>query len=124
MKNLEIIIVLLVYVLFSVSCDTKAENKEAKPEQTKVLVEDQTTENLQKISLEIEGMTCEIGCARTIQSKLSKKKGVKSVKVSFEDKKGIVSFDGSKITKSQIIEVVNEIAGGDVYKVVKTTKIE
>ncbi|MDG2193450.1 MAG: hypothetical protein P8K77_01085 [Polaribacter sp.] len=30
--------------------------------------------NTQKVTLAISGMTCEIGCAKTIQSKLSKKK--------------------------------------------------
>jgi len=122
MKNLKIIIVLLVFTLLSVSCDKKFENQEKKSQLTPV--EDQTTENLQKISLEIKGMTCEIGCARTIQSKLSKKEGVKSAKVSFEDKKGVVEFDANKITESQIVAVINKIAGGDVYKVVKTTKLE
>jgi len=122
MRNLKNIVVLIGLVLFSVSCDKKLKNQEIKPELT--LTEDQTTENLQKISLEIEGMTCEIGCARTIQSKLSKKKGVKSAKVSFEDKKGIIEFDANKITESQIVEAVNQIADGEVYKVVKTTKLE
>ncbi len=120
--NLKIIIVLLGLVLFSVSCNEKTEKQEIKSELA--LVEDQTTENLQKISLEIEGMTCEIGCARTIESKLSKKKGVKSAKVSFEDKKGVIEFDANKITESQVVEVVNKIADGGVYKVVKTTKLE
>jgi Cu+-exporting ATPase len=122
MMNLKIIIVLLGLVLFSVSCNEKTEKQEIKSELA--LVEDQTTENLQKISLEIEGMTCEIGCARTIESKLSKKKGVKSAKVSFEDEKGVIEFDANKITESQVVEVVNKIADGGVYKVVKTTKLE
>jgi len=108
MKNLKFVVVLLLVTLLSVSFDKKIENKEVKSQLTQV--EDQTTENLQKISLEIEGMTCEIGCARTIQSKLSKKKGVKSAKVSFEDKKGIVEFDSSKITEIQVIAVINQIS--------------
>lgn len=62
-------------------------------------------------------MTCEIGCARTIQSKLSKTKGVKFAEVNFEKKKGIVEYDANAISKKQIVSVVEQIAGGDLYKV-------
>lgn len=122
MKNLKIAVILFSLLLFFSSCNKKVETQEVKPELAQV--ENQTTENLQKISLEIKGMTCEIGCARTIQSKLSKEKGVKSAKVNFENKKGVVEFDANKITKTEIVEVVNQIAGGDLYKVIKTSKSE
>ena len=74
--------------------------------------------NLKKISLDIEGMTCEIGCARIIQSKLSKTEGVQSVHVNFEEKEGVVEYDSNKVSKKNIIAVVEKIAGGDTYKVV------
>ena len=35
-----------------------------------------TITDKQNVSLAISGMTCEIGCAKTIESKLSKKEGV------------------------------------------------
>ena len=40
--------------------------------------------NTQKVTLAISGMTCEIGCAKTIQSKLSKKEGIASATVVFK----------------------------------------
>jgi Cu+-exporting ATPase len=76
--------------------------------------------NIKKISLNIEGMTCEIGCAKTIESKLSKAEGVEIVSISFDDKKGIVSYDANKTDKNKIVAIVQEIAGGDLYKVTDT----
>ncbi len=80
--------------------------------------------NFKKVSLKIDGMTCEIGCARTIQSKLSKAKGVKLAEVSFEKKTGIVEFDSSQISEKQIVDIVEGIAGGDLYEVKKVLKSE
>ena len=74
-------------------------------------------ENLQKIAFNISGMTCEIGCAKTIQSKLSKKAGIASAKVIFKDSLGLVEFDANAISKEDITAFVNGIAGGDLYKV-------
>lgn len=79
--------------------------------------------SVQKIELDIEGMTCEIGCAKTIESKLSKTEGVKIVSVSFDDKKGIIEYDANKTDKDKIVAVVQEIAGGDLYKVTGSKQI-
>ncbi|MET2986050.1 heavy-metal-associated domain-containing protein [Aureibaculum conchae] len=80
--------------------------------------------NFEKVSLKIDGMTCEIGCARTIQSKLSKADGVKSAKISFEEKSGMVEYDSNKISENQIVKIVEQIAGGDLYKVNQLKKAE
>ena len=76
------------------------------------------------VEVEIEGMTCEIGCARTIQSKLSKVDGITYSKVNFEAKKGQFTYDKNKINKEDIIAKINNIAGGDLYKVTKSTYIK
>ena len=47
------------------------------------------------VSLAISGMTCEIGCAKTIQSKLTKKEGVLAAKVVFSDSIATVEFDAN-----------------------------
>jgi Cu+-exporting ATPase len=80
--------------------------------------------NLEKVAINIEGMTCEIGCARTIQSKLSKTEGVITASVSFDEKQGIVEYDASKINAKKIAAIVQEIAGGDLYKVTGTKSLE
>ncbi len=86
--------------------------------------EKELTANVKKIALDIEGMTCEIGCAKTIESKLSKTEGISIVKVSFDDKKGIIEYDANKTNEDKIVAVVQEIAGGDLYKVTGTKQIE
>jgi len=114
MKKLLSFIVLI--VLF-VSCNET--NKTTKNNNTTVNNK-QLTESLKSIEVEIEGMTCEIGCARTIQSKLSKVKGVIYSKVDFETKKGVFTFDSNIITKEALILKIDGIAGGDLYSVSNT----
>jgi copper chaperone CopZ len=69
-----------------------------------------------QIALNISGMTCEIGCAKTIQSKLSKKEGVLDAKVVFADSIATIQFDANKTSEKDLIAFVNGIAGGDLYK--------
>ncbi|MDP3946316.1 MAG: heavy metal-associated domain-containing protein [Lutibacter sp.] len=76
------------------------------------------------IEVEIEGMTCEIGCAKTIESKLSKTEGVTYSKVNFEAKIGQFTFDENKISQEDITQKINGIGGGALYKVRKITEIE
>ena len=84
----------------------------------------ETVASLEKVALSIEGMTCEIGCARTIQSKLSKTEGVITANVSFDEKQGIVEYDANKTNAKKIAAIVQEIAGGDLYKVTGTKSLE
>lgn len=80
--------------------------------------------NLEKVTLNIEGMTCEIGCARTIESKLAKTEGVIAANVSFDDMQGIVEFDANITNVKKLTAIVQEIAGGDLYKVTGTKSLE
>jgi len=83
-----------------------------------------TIEEIKNIEVDIEGMTCEIGCARLIQSKLYKTEGVKFADISFENKLGKISFDVNKVSVDEIKEEIQKIAGGDLYKVVKSREVE
>lgn len=80
--------------------------------------------NLEKVAINIEGMTCEIGCARTIQAKLSKTEGIITAIVNFDEKQGIVEFDANITNAKKITAIVQEIAGGDLYKVTGTKSLE
>ena len=75
----------------------------------------------ENVSLAISGMTCEIGCAKTIQSKLSKKEGVLNAKVVFIDSIANIEFDANKTSKKDLIAFVSGIAGGELYKASETT---
>jgi len=67
------------------------------------------------VALNISGMTCEIGCAKTIQSKLSKKDGVLEAKVVFTDSIANINFDANTTSKKELIAFIDGIAGGELY---------
>jgi len=60
-------------------------------------------------------MTCEIGCAKTIEKKMSKMEGVKSAKVDFDRKLAMVEYNEAKVTPNLLEETVTKVA--DIYKV-------
>ena len=110
MKISKFIAVAFLAVFTFSACKTEVKKVQKETKEIK-------TENLQKMAFNISGMTCEIGCAKTIQSKLSKKAGIASAKVIFKDSLGLVEFDANAISKEDITAFVNGIAGGDLYKV-------
>lgn len=118
MKNL---LTILIFTIAFFSCNEvkKGETKEETSTET-----EEIAANYKNIEVEIEGMTCEIGCARTIQSKLSKVDGVTHSKVDFESKKGQFTYDANKISKNDIVSKINGIAGGDLYIVTNTEELE
>lgn len=118
MKKLTL---LFLSIFFLISCNEA--KKEASPENQKEKKED-IVANYKSVEVDIEGMTCEIGCARTIESKLSKVDGISYSKVSFEDKKGQFTYDANKLSKDDIANKIGEIAGGDLYSVTKTVEID
>lgn len=120
MKIIKNIFLITLLTVLSISCGNVNESKVEK--QTEVVK--QLPAKLVSVEVEIEGMTCEIGCARLIQSKLYKTEGVKFAKVSFEEKNGIITFDSNQITNEDITNVIEKIAGGDLYKVVEIEKVE
>ena len=81
------------------------------------------TPKMEKVALNISGMTCEIGCAKLIQSKLSKKTGIASAKVIFKDSLGLVEFDANTISAKDINTFINNIAGGDLYTVTNSKQV-
>lgn len=65
----------------------------------------------------IEGMTCAIGCAKTIQDKLASLNGVQKATVDFDKKLASVEFDASKQTPEQLLKAVEETGDGKTYVV-------
>ena len=110
----------MLFVLFFVSCEKKESSKKTDPKPFEKVV----AENLHHVKVEIKGMTCEIGCARLIQSKLYKADGVSFAKVSFEDSTGIVSYDQNRINTEEIKKVIENTAGGEIYSVVTIEEID
>ena len=97
------------------------------PQATEEKAETTPTElvaNYKSIEVVIEGMSCEIGCAKLIESKLAKTEGVQYSKVDFESKTGQFTFDTNVLSNEAISKKIAGIAGGDMYSVSKTTEIE
>ncbi len=73
--------------------------------------------NLQTASFAIEGMTCAMGCAKTIEKDLAGLDGVQEAKVDFDTKSATVIFDKTVQTPEKLTTVVEAAADGKTYKV-------
>ena len=104
----------LTSVLF-VSCKQTASESttEASTETTKVV----TIAKPETASFNIEGMTCSMGCAKTIEKKLAEMEGVQKATVDFDKKTATVEFDATKQTPEKLVETVEAAADGKTYKV-------
>ena len=65
----------------------------------------------------VEGMTCAVGCAKTIEEKLAEMDGVQSAKVDFETKTATVNFDLDKLKSDDLVKAAESCADGKTYKV-------
>lgn len=79
-------------------------------------------ENLETASFEIEGMTCAMGCAATIEKKLAETEGVKEAKVDFETKTATVAFDKTVNNQETLTKIVEAVADGKSYTVANFKK--
>lgn len=68
-----------------------------------------------KAEFSIDGMTCAMGCAKTIEKKIAKMDGVKSAKVDYDKRLAMVEYDEAKVTPQSLEETVAK--AGEVYKV-------
>lgn len=114
-KLIKIASIFVVAIVLLAACKNEAKKDDAKKEITTVKTE--------KLNLNISGMTCEIGCAKTIQSKLSKKEGIASAKVIFKDSLAVIEYDATKTNKKDIISFVNGIADGKLYTATETDRV-
>lgn len=116
MKSIKNILTVAMMALLAFNC-----KNEKNPEVKTVEVETQTIKtidenaNYVKAEFTIEGMTCEMGCAKTIESRISKLDGVKSSKVDFENKTAMVEYDEAKVDAVLLENTVIKVS--DTYKV-------
>lgn len=73
--------------------------------------------NLQTASFTIKGMTCAIGCAKTIEEELNGLEGVQKATVDFDKELATVSYDKRLLNTEKLIKVVEATADGKTYKV-------
>ena len=121
MKITKTILALAFVSLLTVSCKKEAEAKEVAVEKETAALKKEVViaaENVQTASFEIEGMTCAIGCAKTIEEELGALDGVQKATVDFDSKKATVVFDKTIQNQESLTKVVEATADGKTYKVV------
>ncbi len=126
MKALKNILVITIITIVMVSCknESQPEVKTIETEATiakaeKVLNPDAT---FVKSEFTIDGMTCEIGCARTIEKKIANMDGVKSATVDFDRRLAMVEYDEAMINHTSLEATVTKTA--DIYKVSDMKTVE
>ena len=126
MKTLKTISIVAIMALVFTSC-----KNEKQPEVKTVdveVTENDVAQNLDpnatyaKVEFGIDGMTCAVGCAKTIEKKMAKMDGVKSAKVDFDNRLAMVEYDEAKVTPKTLEEAVTKVA--DIYKVKDMHKVE
>ena len=119
MRTLKHILTITVLIFTVSACNTNA-----KPQVKTIAIESSNKDvsktldpnaTYAKVEFNIKGMTCAVGCAKTIEKKMAKMEGVKSAKVDFEKQLAMVEFDEAKVTPSSLKEVVINVS--DMYKV-------
>ncbi len=124
MKTIKYILSIVILVIALVACKS-----ETTPEVKTVDIETVKKEKVlnpnatyAKAEFGIEGMTCAIGCAKTIEKKLAKMDGVKSAKVDFDRRLAMVEYDEDMVTPISLKETVTKVA--DIYKVDDIKNVE
>ncbi|WP_072347377.1 cation transporter [Flavobacteriaceae bacterium A100] len=127
MKQIKTILAVTVLAIIAFSC--KNENKAeivTVPTATETAVETEKqldpNASYAKAEFTVEGMTCAVGCARTIEKKLAKMEGVKSAKVDFEGKLAMVEYDEAKVTTNALEETVTNVSETYSVKDMKTVE--
>lgn len=124
MKNLKLILTAVVIFSMAINCknSSKVEVKTVENGSTKIIETSEVIagdfediENYAAAEFTIKGMTCAMGCAKTIEKKLAKTDGVLSAKVDFENELASVEFDADKIDKDALNKIVTVVS--DTYSV-------
>ena len=111
MNKKAIFLLLAISALLIISCSINDEKRKTKDLKSDV----PRMAKMETVSLAISGMTCEIGCAKSIQSKLSKKEGVAAAVVVFTDSIATITFDSNKTSAENLSSFITGIAGGNLY---------
>ena len=111
MNKKAIFLLLAISSLLIICCSINDEKEKTKDLKSDVV----QMAKIETVSLAISGMTCEIGCAKAIQSKLSKKEGVAAAVVVFTDSIATITFDSNKTSAENLSSFITGIAGGNLY---------
>ena len=120
-KNISLIAIVSV---FTFACKNDKQ-PEVKTVDTEVVVKEKTLDpnaHYAKAEFGIDGMTCAMGCAKTIERKIANMDGVKSAKVDFDKQLAMVEYDDAKVTPQSLEAVVKKT--GEMYSVKDMKTVE
>lgn len=120
MKNIKSLAALAIMSILFIGCknnDSEKQITKKEVAETTKIKKEVAPENLQTASFEIEGMTCAVGCARTIEKELTALDGIQEATVDFDTKTATVSFDKNIQSPESLTKVVQASADGKTYKV-------
>lgn len=103
--------------LLAVGCKDAASKPAVAKEETTTKKEVAVAAKPETANFKIDGMTCAIGCAKTIEEKLSKMDGVQKATVDFDKKQATVEFDGAVLDGEKLTKAVESTGDGETYKV-------
>ena len=122
-KNITVVL-LLVITLFACKNETSPEVKtvDVAVQDKEVSAALDPNATYAKVEFGIEGMTCAMGCAKSIEKKMAKMEGVKSATVDFDKALAMVEYDEAKVSPKSLEEAVAK--AGDMYKVKDMKTVE
>ena len=125
MKTLKNILAIALITVTVIACknDAKPEVKSVDTNTTEIASNElDPNAKYAKAEFSIDGMTCAIGCAKTIEKKMAKMDGVKSATVDFDKQLAMVEYDEAKVTPASLEEAVAK--AGETYKVSDMKTVE
>lgn len=117
MKTLKSLGFIAIVALVTLSCknNEQPEVKTVETESTAEMAQLDPNATYAKAEFNIEGMTCPMGCAKSIEKKLANLDGVKSAKVDYDRKLAMVEYNEDIVTPNSLEETVKKV--GETYKV-------
>jgi len=111
--------------LILLSCNSENSDVSTKIEEVEIAKKDIKADV--EIKIEIEGMTCVMGCVTTIKNKVNRMKGVTSFEMDFDTERtsdyATIQFDSRLLSSDDIKHTIEEIAQG-IYSVVDVQEFE
>ncbi|WP_308991483.1 heavy metal-associated domain-containing protein [Mariniflexile litorale] len=120
-KSVKNIMMVVLIAVFAMSC-----KNETKPEVKTVEMTTEVTSTIDpnatyaKAEFTIDGMTCAMGCAKTIEKKIAKMEGVKSAIVDFDKKLAMVEYNEAKVTPDLLEKTVTSVSDSYIVSDMKT----
>ena len=76
------------------------------------------------VTIEIDGMACQEGCADKIASSLNETEGVISAEVSFKDKKGVIVIDSNLVSIEDLKSIITSTKVKDYLYTINSVTIK